>query len=163
MDEASYLSVGKIVGSHGIRGDVKVWSHADDLSDFSQGMRLLARFDDGRREIYTVRGSKTHSRFIILALDGVMDRNRADTLKGCELFARREDLPALKENTYFWDDIIGLRVVTPDQRPVGIVQNIIPTGSNDVYVVVDSATGEEILLPAIQSVVQKIDLAAGVM
>lgn len=162
-NEDSYLSVGKIVGSHGIRGNVKVRSHSGDLSDFSQGVHLLTRCADGRREMHTVQWSQFHSRHIVLALDGVDDRNHAEALKGCELFVRRKDMPALSQNTYFWEDIIGLTVVTPDQRQLGVVKTIIPTGSNDVYVVENPATGEEILLPAIQTVIRKIDPVAGLM
>jgi 16S rRNA processing protein RimM len=164
MDETSFLSIGKIVGSHGIAGSIKVSSNSGDLSDFSSGMRISVAYSDGRREAHTIKGCKAHNnRHFIVTLEGINDRNQADTLRGCEIFAQRTDLLALDVDTYFWEDIIGLTVTTEDRQVIGRVKTIMGTGSNDVYVVEDPETGEETLLPAIQSVIKHIDIKAGLM
>jgi 16S rRNA processing protein RimM len=93
---------------------------------------------------------------VLLTLEGIDSRNLADSLKGCELLIKRTELPELEENTYFWEDIIGLSVYTADDVFLGRIESIIETGSNDVYVVKDGKN--EVLVPAMESVVLKIDL-----
>ena len=163
MNEFNYLSLGKVVGSHGIKGEVKLPAHSGDLSNFYPGLPLMLKQADGHQEKLTVERCWPHKQNFILRLEGVDSRSQADQLVGCEILALRDDLPALEDDTYFWEDIIGLEVVTVDKKSLGSVKTIISTGSNDVYVVVDPDTKTETLVPAIQAVVRQVNFETGIM
>ncbi|MDY6905180.1 MAG: ribosome maturation factor RimM [Thermodesulfobacteriota bacterium] len=161
--EQEYLSVGKIVGAHGVSGNLKVFSSSGDPEEFKAGLHLLVRSVDGQTHTCIVRWCQPHGRHFLLSFEGISSRNHAESLVGSELFALRSDLPALEEDTYYWEDIIGLAVYTIEGAFVGHVKTIIPTGSNDVYEVVDESSGSERLVPALHSVVKSIDLDKGVI
>lgn len=100
-----------------------------------------------------------------LMLEGVTTREQAETLIGSDVFLDKNELPALEADTYYWSDVIGMAVRTVDGEYLGRVAQIIPTGANDVYVVKTPAdhTVEEILLPAIATVVIDIDVERRLM
>jgi 16S rRNA processing protein RimM len=151
-----FISIGKIVNVHGIEGAIKVYSYAESLSVFNPGNMILVKNPgDSPEKRYRVKWSAPHSRFVLLMFEGIDSRSLADNLKGCELFIEKAVLPELEENTYYWEDIIGMSVYTADDIFLGRVESIIQTGSNDVYVVKDGKS--EILVPAMESVVLKID------
>lgn len=160
MEKKGFLPVGKIVGAHGVKGNIKVHSYAESLSVFEQGSPILIASAKGFEKILTIKWVKPHGRVVLLSLKGIENRNLAKTLIGSELFVKRDSLPKLVEGSYYWFDIIGLAVFTNDEKYIGRVESVIPTGSNDVYVVKDTHKDRdnEILIPAIEPVVLKIDL-----
>ncbi|MDO8970491.1 MAG: ribosome maturation factor RimM, partial [Saprospiraceae bacterium] len=106
-----FISIGKIVGPHGIQGAVKVYSYAESFSVFKTGITILVKNpNDSTVKDYSIKWSAPHSRFILLLLEGIDSRVPADNLKGFELFIKKADLPQLEEDTYYWNDIIGLAV-----------------------------------------------------
>ena len=99
---------------------------------------------------------KPHTQTILLSLKGVDDRDMSEALVGFDLFIEKAKLSELEDESYYWFDIIGLSVYTIDEKFIGRVESIIPTGSNDVYVVKNN--DDEILIPGLESVVKEIDL-----
>ncbi len=85
----------------------------------------------------------------------------ARRLVGAKLCVPESRLPSLNSDEFYWYQLIGLEVVSPDGKKLGTLEEIIETGSNDVYVV--RRGGEEILVPATQEVVRKIDLQRRLM
>jgi 16S rRNA processing protein RimM len=75
---------------------------------------------------------------------------------GCDLFIKKSELPELEEGTYYWFDLIGIDVYTTQEEYLGRIASIVETGSNDVYVVKNGE--QEILIPALETVVLDIDL-----
>ena len=167
MEPNGVVLIGKIVGAHGLNGTSKVLSFAESVSIFSPNSSIILRQPQGQVHSYVIQWAKQHTRCILLALEGVTDRDQAENLIGCELLIPRSNLPEPEEDTYYWFDLIGLSVHTKDGRFLGRLESIIPTGSNDVYVVrpdaEDKEGGDEVLIPAIESVVRKIDLKRKVM
>jgi len=163
MAKDDYLSIGKISGAHGINGNLKIYPYAEDLS-IEIGSCLLVRQqpDTQPREI-TVTGWRPHGRVFLLTCSEITSRGQAENEIGGELVILRSDLPDPGEETYYWVDIIGLSVFTAEGICIGRIKSILPTGSNDVYVVYNAETAEETLIPAIKSVVKDIDLDAGVI
>jgi 16S rRNA processing protein RimM len=94
-----------------------------------------------------------------LKLEGVEDRNAADALRGLTVSVPYDSLETLPENEYYWEDLVGLAVVTEDGKSLGRIETIFPTGSNDVFVCREG--GREILLPAIAEVIRSVDIRAG--
>jgi 16S rRNA processing protein RimM len=155
------LLIAKIVGTHGLKGTFRVYSYSESLSVFKQDSLILIRNTKGHEEIHAVNWAKPHKQIILLSLKGITAISQAESLIGSELFISKADLPKLEDETYYWFDIIGLSVFTIDDEYIGRVESIIPTGSNDVFVV--KGGDKEILIPGIESVVLSIDLNKKIM
>ncbi len=155
METDGLLPIGKIVGAHGIMGALRVFSFAESPSVFKPGGLIYLKSDKGGERTCTIKWAKPHRKGVLLALKGIDSRNGAESLIGAELLVNKESLPKLEKGTYYWFDIVGLSVFTFDNAYIGRVTSILPTGSNDVYVVQDE--DKEILVPALESVVVEID------
>jgi len=159
VEKTGFLPVGKIVGAHGVKGNLKVYSYAESLSVFNPGSSILVVCAGKIEKNYTIKWVKPHGRRILLSLEGIGSRDAAETLIGSKLLVERSTFPELEEGSYYWCDIIGLTVFTTDEQYIGRVESIISTGSNDVFVVKDLDKGDddETLIPALESVVLEID------
>lgn len=110
---------------------------------------------DGVLQAHTIRKIKTFSKYAVISFHDVTEIETAVLYKGFTLYAEADEV-LLKEGEFFYDQIIGLAVVTTNGVAIGRVEDILETGSNDVYVV---KQGErEYLVPAIADVIKKIDL-----
>lgn len=158
MMQDSHLLVGKIIGVHGIRGNLKLYPYVDSLSIFKSGHRVVLREPNGREESYAVKGGQPYKNIVRLFLSGIDNRNTAENLIGSEVWMDKSILPGLEPDEYYWSDIIGLDVFQTDDFYLGKVASILPTGSNDVYVVRHPDSGQEILIPALQTVVMEMDI-----
>jgi len=154
LDLKTAVTVGRIIAPHSLRGEVKVQPLTDFPDRFKPGSKLW--LDSEQLE---VRTSRPFREFILVQFLGVDDRTQAEKLRGKELKAPAHT--ALAEGSFYRHDIIGLEVRDENDRPLGLLVDIFPTGSNDVYVV----RGEqgELLLPATDEVVRSIDLKARVV
>jgi len=155
--QEGFLLIGKITGAHGIKGTSKAFFYSESLFAFESDSLILLKNPEGLEKIYEIKWVKPHGRGFLLSLKGISCREEAKALIGSELFIKKEKLPELEDGTYYWFDIIGLAVYTIEDKYLGRVESIIPTGSNDVYVVKDKAGNSEVLIPALESVVKKID------
>jgi 16S rRNA processing protein RimM len=154
-------TIGKVISTHGVRGGLKV----QPFSDFPERVKTLHRvFVETAAEVkaYQVREAFVYGRFWIIFLQDVEHIDSAEQLRGALLkipLTERVELPA---DVYYLDQIIGLTVFTLEGQRLGQVSDILQTGSNDVYVL-RQADGSEILIPALKSVVKKIDLQHGLL
>ena len=150
------MLIGKIVGIHGIKGTNKLRSYAESLSVFSPGRAILVRDPHGLEAHYEINWVKPHTGTPLVSFKGITNRDQAKTLIGGELFIPKIELPELDEDTYYWHDLIGIKVFTTTEEFLGRIESIIETGSIDVYVV--KKDEKEVLIPALESVVLEIDL-----
>jgi 16S rRNA processing protein RimM len=153
--------IGKIVGTHGLKGTSKIQSYAESLEIFKSGAALLVISPDGSENRYEIDWIKPHSRGALLALKQITGCDQAKSLIGSELFIGKAELPKLETGAYYWFDLIGVNVYTSDDRCIGRIDSIIETGANDVYVVKNA--DKEILVPALESVVRSIDIESKIM
>jgi len=104
---------------------------------------------------------KRHGKGVIARLADCEDRDQALALMNCEIGVQRDQLPATKPGEYYWQDLLGLDVVTLQDEPLGKVDHLLETGANDVLVV----QGErEHLIPfVLDRIVKRVDLQAGVI
>jgi 16S rRNA processing protein RimM len=164
VQKIGFLIVGKVVGSHGINGNLKVCSYAESETVFKPGRSILVIQAGQIEKRYSIQWAKPHGRSMLLSLKGIDDRDMADGLVGAEFFIERTSLPELVKGSYYWIDLIGLSVFSTDDQYIGCIESIIPTGSNDVYVVKNHDNNDhEILIPAIESVVLNIDFKNKIM
>ena len=160
MGKENLLLIGKIVGVHGLKGDLKVYSYNETLRVFAAGHSIFIRTAGGQEQVHIIESAKAHKKVVLLSLAGVLTISSAESFVGSELFMEKESLPDLEEGAYYWFEIIGLSVFSKNNKFIGNVTSVIPTGSNDVYVVKDpdKNPGNEILIPAIEAVVLELDL-----
>ena len=152
----SYLAVARVVGAHGVRGEIR----CEVLTDFPERLKKTPRLYAGDSHTpLVVERARLHGPGAILKIEGVDSRDDAQRLRGQTLSVPEAEAVRLSEGAYFWHQIIGLRVRTIDGQELGTVTEILQTGSNDVYVVRDGP--REVLVPAIRDVVKAIDLSAG--
>ncbi|UCG81025.1 MAG: 16S rRNA processing protein RimM [Desulfobacterales bacterium] len=161
MHEDALIPIGKVVGTHGIKGYLKVSSYAESADSFSPGRQLALRRKGKPVVTFRIESARPHKHGILLALEGIAYLDAAKEWVGYDLCIDKTALPEPEKGTYYWHQVIGLEVLTLDDRCLGRVAAILPTGSNDVYVVRDGEN--EVLIPAIDSVVVDIDPIHGVL
>ena len=147
--------IGRIVGAHGTGGVCKIASYAESLAVFEPGNPLFVETDDIPLQTLEVIWVKPHSKGALMALSGVSDRDAAEKLRGAAIYVDKRRLPALETESYYWFELIGMEVFTQDGVFLGRLESILPTGSNDVYVV--RQADRETLVPALVSVVRRVD------
>lgn len=153
-----FLEAGKIVTTHGIRGEVKIMPYTDTPE-------LLAEFDRlfmGRnKDEVTIVRSRVFKNMVIAKIEGVDTPEDAEKLRYKLLYMHRDDLE-LGEDTYFIQDLIGMEVRDADSDELyGVIDDVMQTGANDVYVV--KSADKELLVPAIADVVISTDIDGNVM
>ncbi|SLM27945.1 Ribosome maturation factor rimM [Desulfamplus magnetovallimortis] len=131
-----------------------------DKGAISISSAYSARDDSKAGKWYEIERVAPNKKGLLLLLKGV-DRNIAESLVGDELLIPRDALPSLEDDTYYWQDLIGISVVDIQAGYIGTIDHVIQTGSNDVFVVADH--NRETLVPAIKNVVKQVDLERGEM
>lgn len=152
-----YLEAGKIVTTHGIRGEVKVMPYTDTPELLCEFERLF--MGKNHDEIY-IEKSRVFKNMVIAKIEGIDTPEAAESLRNKILYMHRDDLE-LDEDTYFIQDLIGMEVKDADTGIIyGKITDVMQTGANDVYVI----QGErEYLVPAIPDVVVSTDIESGIM
>lgn len=169
------LRVGVITSTHGLKGDVKVFPTTDDINRFSQLKRVFLMENPQNHIRKTssewieleVERVKYFKQFAIVKFKGMDDINVIEKYKGADIFVTREDAVPLDEDEYFITDLIGLRVIDEENgQELGILEDVLQTGANDVYQVktVEGLTERgSLLLPAIADCIKEVNLAEGKM
>ena len=155
MEKNPFIEAGRIVNTHGVRGEVKIEVWLDSPQFFKSFKRLV--LDSG--EELKVLGAKTHKGFVIARLAGVDDVNAAMRLKGKNVSVRREDA-ALPKGAFFLQDIIGAKVVDEEGKEIGILSEVMETPASNIYVIKGES---EHLIPAVPEFVLKTDADTGVI
>lgn len=146
------LEIGKIVNTHGLRGEVKIQPWCDDAEVFEDIDYII--IDDKE---YDILGVKYHKNSVILKLSGITDINEAEKYRNKTVFVTREMLGELPCGTYYICDLLGCSVKTVSERFLGKIDDVIKTGSNDVYSVRDE-NGKQFLIPVIDDVIKDVDI-----
>ena len=147
-----YLEAGKITGTQGLRGEIRVDPWCDSAEALCRLKRLY--FEEGKQELKVV-SARTQKRMAILKLEGVDSIEQADLLRNRILYASRTDFK-LQPGQHFIQDLLGLKAVDADSgRLYGTLTDVLKTGANDVYEITGEA-GKTYLLPAIPLVVVEI-------
>ena len=151
------LVVRGVVGSpHGVAGVIRLTPRTDYPERLLEAKQYLLRMADGTLTAYAVERVEEYRDALLVKLRGVDDRDAALVLRGAQVVVQLDELPAPEEGRYYWHQLVGLEVVTTEGQTVGRITEILNTGSNDVWV-----TDEGPLIPDIEDVVERVDLAAG--
>ena len=155
-----YLMIGEITKPQGVRGEVKVRPCTCDPERF-EGLTTVYIEKDGGYAPLNVAVNRLGADAVFMNVEGVADRDAAERLRGTRLYIDRAHAVQLDEDTNFLADLIGLRGAVSDGRDLGRLTDVLQPGGNDVYVF-NGPLGE-VLVPALKSVVAKVDLQAGEM
>lgn len=153
-----YLEAGKIVTTHGIKGEVKIMPY----TDYPELLCEFGRLFSGRNhDEIIVERARVQKNMVIAKLEGIDTPEEAEKLRNKILYMHRDDLE-LDEDTYFIQDLIGVEVKDADSGEVyGEIADVMQTGANDVYVV--RGVDREYLVPAIADVVVSTDIDSNIM
>lgn len=152
-----FLETGKIVGTHGIKGMVRVQPWADS-GDFLKQFKYIYTDSEGKNRL-EVKSAQPHGNVVLMAIKGIDSIERAETLRNTVIFIDRKDAN-LPKDRYFIDDLIGCTVTDADNgENLGTITDVSATGANDVWHI--TRAGKEYLIPAIDEVLINIDVENG--
>lgn len=151
------FTIGKVINTHGIKGEVKVKQISDFDDRFTIGATVYAVDKDQQSTALTIDGSRFQKDFRLLHFNGYDTIESVETLKGLTLKIKAEQLTELEENEYYYHEIIGCSVYTIDGEELGKIESILAPGANDVWVV-KGEHQQEILIPYIEDVVKEVDV-----
>lgn len=155
----NFLQIGVISSTHGIKGEVKVFPTTDDVNRFK---KLKEVYLDTGKEMLTLHPEsvKFFKQFVILKFKEFSNINEVEQYRNKSLLVDREHAVKLRKDEYFIADLIGLKVVTDEEKQLGILKDVLQTGANDVYIV-ETEEGKEVLLPAIKECILDVDIESG--
>lgn len=149
-----FLETGKIVGTHGIKGMVRVQPWCDS-GDFLKQFKKIYTDKNGENKL-EIKSVQPHGNIVLMALKGVDSIEAAETLRNKVIFIDRKDAK-LPEGRYFVDDLLGCSVFDADSDELlGEITDISSTGANDVWHITQN--GKEYLVPAIDEVLVSVDI-----
>ena len=152
--------VGVISATHGLRGEVKVFPTTEDPDRFYDLEDVLIRKED--RELPAkIRSVRFFKQMAIVSFEGMERIEDVQPLVKGEIYVTRENAIPLEEGEFYIADLYGLRVIEESGEELGILDDVMETGANDVYIIKNGQ--EELLLPAIPDCIRQIDLENGIM
>lgn len=153
-----YLAIATVLAPHGVGGELKVRIE----TDFPERFALLTRVYLGPEHLpYDFEGFRLHAAHGLLKLKGCDDRTAAEKLRGMDVWIPLGEAMPLKPGEYYEYQILGLEVSTPGGEPLGVIRDVLYTGSNAVYVT--QGPRGEVLIPVLKEVVLEVDLEGGRM
>jgi 16S rRNA processing protein RimM len=155
------IPVGKIIGTHGIKGLLKVFSYSGNIQSLQSAETVFLKSKDGTISEFVTKSISAHAGGFILGLSVFSDINQVLSLTGSELCLKRSQLPVPGDDEYYWRDLIGIAVFTDQGIKLGTLADIFETGSSDIYVV--RSDSKEYLIPAIADVITHVDISGKTM
>jgi 16S rRNA processing protein RimM len=156
-----YVEVGRVVGTHGVSGKVKVESWSGDLSGLLSVRRIRIRDpragSGGRHRECEVKTAQRSGGCAVLLLAGIDSVEEASALRGSVVSVPRSELPPPGEGEYYWVDLVGCEVVTAAGGRLGVVAGVTEGPAHDWLVILRGE--EEAMLPLVAAFIRKVDLA----
>jgi len=151
--------VGRIVKARGLKGELKIIPDATPSLDMLERKSFYIAHTAGSLVSHRVVKARWQREALILTLEGVENRDQANRWVGASLYVPRRTLPPLTGDSYYHVDLIGIQVWDEDQRYLGVLDSIMETGANDVWIVMDGT--KEYLIPATRQIVKEVNLEEG--
>ncbi|NLO20579.1 MAG: 16S rRNA processing protein RimM [Syntrophomonadaceae bacterium] len=156
MEDMELVSVGKIIGTHGYRGLLKLRPLTDFPERFNELERVILDTSKIQREVH-IQFCQHHKRDLLIKLAEIDNLDLAREVQGALIKITPDQLYPLPEGYYYHFQLLGLQVEDVELGNLGKIKDILETGANDVYVI-DSQEYGEILIPAIKEVILAVDL-----
>ncbi|MTH52720.1 ribosome maturation factor RimM [Bacillus mangrovi] len=159
--ETKWFNVGKIVNTHGIRGEIRVVSVTDFAEERYKPGKTIFLFGEQKdqpKEV-VIDSHRKHKNFDLLTLKGYPNINDVEPFKGMTIRVPESELGDLQENEFYFHEIIGCTVYTEQGEEIGTVREILTPGANDVWVI-KRPRRKDVLIPYIGEIVKEIDPAS---
>ena len=166
------IELGAVSEAQGLQGQVKVRPHSSEpvalLSSKAVWLSIIPRrnvgvsasIEQASLTQYKVKSAKMHSGNVVMALEGISDRDQALTLKGARILVARDAFPKADSDSYYWVDLIGCSAVNLQNEALGEVIDVTENGAHGVIAIGDaSSKAIKQLVPFVKEVVQNVDLA----
>lgn len=148
-----YIVVGKIVNTHGIRGDIKVYPHTNDMERFS----TLKRVYIGEEKLsFEIENVKYHKGMILLKLKDFNNINEVLKFKDEFIFVDELNKIKLPKDNYFIYELIDCKVFDLDGKLLGYIKDVLQNSSNDIYIIKDK--DREYLIPAVKEFIKEVNI-----
>jgi len=150
------FEIGRVLKPRGLKGQMRCFSFLSSHGIANSLTEVYFQTDKGISEGYFLQNIIFSGKIFFLSVAGIDSSEVASKMSGADILANSIYLHPLENDEYYWRDIIGLDVLTETGQLLGKIESIFPTGSNDVYVCRNRQ--REILIPAINDVITKVDL-----
>ena len=140
--QADLISIGIITGAHGVRGQVKIKHFLDNPKSILSNAAVYGA--DGKKQ-YTLTLHSATDQMLIASIQGISDRNQAELLRKTELFIRKEALPEIKGDGWYYNDLIGLDARLKNGSVYGQVIGVYNFGAGDIIELKKIDDSEEML------------------
>jgi 16S rRNA processing protein RimM len=161
LDPNDLVTIGRIAGTHGYKGTVKVVPLTDFPERFQSLQQVYLNHAGVVRPV-VVESAVPQNKMVLVTLRGLESKEDALTFRGALLMVEEKDVYPLPDGVYYHFQLVGLQVIDSQHGELGKLAEVMETGANDVYLVRSPEYGE-ILIPAIGEVIQSVDLEQGVM
>lgn len=156
LQDSSKVLIGEIQGLHGIKGAVRCRFYINHIKDIEKCSVFV---DEHGHEYKVLEMIPTrHRENFILKINNIISADQAEKLRGMSLYVKRQDLPPLQSNEYLYADLIGLKVLTVDEKDYGRIISVHNFGAGDILEVQLKATTKKVLIPFTNDAVPEIDL-----
>ncbi|MGM0382450.1 MAG: ribosome maturation factor RimM [Thermodesulfobacteriota bacterium] len=156
VDLEDLILIGHVIRPQGIAGLLRIVSYAQSRETFFQAGSVFIETGHNEFEEREVIDIRPWGSSFLLKLSGLNSIEETKRFKGARIFIRKDSLIKTDENEFFYYELLGLDVYLTSGQYLGVVKEVFPTGSNDVYVV--ESQGKEYLIPAIHQVVKEINI-----
>jgi len=158
--EPEFLVAGKLRKSHGLNGEMSIELLTDHPELLKQGFPV---FIGKGYERHIISSFRMADKLGLIRLEGFNDPESLRAFNNAYLYFETKDMPALGDEEFYHHELIGLEVKNENGTILGTLTEIIVTGANDVYVITPDNGSKDLLIPAIKSVIKKIDLESRLM
>ncbi len=154
--------VGKITGTQGLRGEVRVYPYTESPERFDELEHVFLNQELTRKMV--IEKSRQNKKMAIIKFEGIDRVEDAEKLKDLELFIDREEQgKELEEDEHYIVDLIGKKVVDAVHGPLGILEDVLTHTAQDLYVVRLDGSGKQLLIPGVKPFIENVDLDAGII
>jgi len=160
MDLSGFMTVGRVVKPHGLKGELCVMHYTDSPFLFQEFKRVYLCFPGGKPRRFTVENVRFHQGRPLIVFREIGGRDQAETFRGAELMIRRRDLPEEDRESIGIADLLGLHILREDGLSLGVIQEIQVHAGQEIWVIAHPG-GREILFPAVPEFILDIDPATG--
>jgi len=157
---SQYLKIGKIVNTFGIRGEMKVFIYTDFPEErFKSGNKLYIGQETNPTQVeVTVKSAKPYKNLYLLKFENLDNINDVEKYKNNFLWVSKDVQGELNEGEFYYHEIIGCKVLTVEGEELGEIYEILDAPANDVWIVRAYESGQDLLIPYIESVVMNVNV-----
>jgi 16S rRNA processing protein RimM len=156
------VTVGRVLKPHGLRGELCIELLADSPFLFEELSRIYLELPGKKARPCTLEAWRPHQGRVLILVDRCQGRDQAESWRGASVLVRERDFPALDEDEFRPEDLLGLSVIRLDGTRVGVLEDMRDMAGREIWFVRDAADNE-ILLPAVEEIVVEIDLEQGLI